>query len=77
MTDGMHRQLRHLLTLLLYHQRFPFLMQIAALGGDVECVLQFAHGEGSWGLTVVFGLRVEGYLKTVGRILKSDISNPL
>jgi len=53
MPDGMHRQLRYLLTLLLYHQRFPFLMQIAALGGDVECVLQFAHGEAPWILTAV------------------------
>ena len=46
----MHRQLRHLLTLLLHHQRLPLLMQIAALGGDVERVLQFAHGEllGFW-----------------------------
>ena len=43
MPDGMHRQLRHLLTLLLHHQRFPLLMQIAALGGDVERVLQFSH----------------------------------
>ena len=39
MPDGMHRQLRHLLTLLLHHQRLPLLMQIAALGGDVERVL--------------------------------------
>ena len=28
-----------------YHQRLPLLMQIAALGGDVERVLQFAHGK--------------------------------
>ena len=45
MPDGMHRQLRHLLTLLLHNQRLPLLMQITALGGDVERVLQFAHGE--------------------------------
>ena len=45
MPDGMYRQLRHLLTLLLHHQRFPLLMQIATLGGDVERVLQFAHVE--------------------------------
>jgi len=30
-------------------------MQIAALGGDVERVLQFAHGETPWALTVLFG----------------------
>ena len=41
----MRRQLRHLLTLLLHHQRFLLLMQIAALGGDVERILQFAHGK--------------------------------
>ncbi len=54
MPDGMYRQLRHLLTLLLHHQRFPLLMQIATLGGDVERVLQFAHEEAPWGLTVLF-----------------------
>lgn len=32
-------ELRHLLTLLLHHQRLPLLMQIAALGGDIERVL--------------------------------------
>ena len=37
--DGMHRQLRYLLTLLLHHQCLPLLMQIAALGGDIERVL--------------------------------------
>ena len=45
MPDGMHRQLRHLLTLHLHHQRLPLFMQIAALGGDIERVLQFAHGK--------------------------------
>ena len=39
MPDGMHRQLCYLLTLLLHHQRLPLLMQIAALGGNVERVL--------------------------------------
>ena len=29
-------------------------MQIAALGGDVERVLQFAHGETPWILTALF-----------------------
>lgn len=43
MPDRMHRQLRHLLALLLHHQRFPFFVKITALRGDVECVLQFAH----------------------------------
>lgn len=33
MPDRVHRQLRHLLTLLLHHQRLPLLMQVAALGG--------------------------------------------
>lgn len=42
MSDGMHQQLRHHLTLLLHHYRFPLLMQI--LSGDVERVLQLAHG---------------------------------
>jgi len=56
----MHRQLRHLLTLLLHHQRLPLLMQIAALGGDVERILQFTHGEAPWGLTALFGA-VLGY----------------
>ena len=54
MPDGMHRQLRHLLTLLLHHQRLPLFMQITALGGDVERILQFAHGKAPWGLTVLF-----------------------
>ena len=48
MADGMHRQLRHFFALLLYgllnHQRFALFMQITALGGDVERVLEFAHG---------------------------------
>ncbi len=39
MPDGMHWQLRHLFAILLHHQRLPLLMQIAALGGDVERVL--------------------------------------
>ena len=39
MPDGMHRQLRHLLTLLLHHQRLPLLMQVAALGGDIQRIL--------------------------------------
>jgi len=30
-------------------------MQIAALGGDVERVLQFAHGEAPWVLAALFG----------------------
>ena len=55
MPDGMHRQLRHLLTLLLHHQRLPLLMQIAALGGDIQRVLQFAHEKTPWILTAVFG----------------------
>ena len=50
----MHRQLRHFLTLLLHHQRLPLLMQIAALGGDIERVLQFAHGENSLGFNSAF-----------------------
>lgn len=45
MSDGMHQQLRHHLTLLLHHYRFPLLMQI--LSGDVERVLQLAHGGGN------------------------------
>ena len=53
MPDGMQRQLRHLLTLLLHYQRFPLLMQIAALGGDIERVLQFAHVGTPWILTVL------------------------
>ena len=48
MADGMHRQLRHFFALLLYgllnHQRFALFVQITALGGDVERVLEFAHG---------------------------------
>ena len=48
MADGMHRQLRHFFALLRYgllnHQRFALFVQIAALGGDVERVLEFAHG---------------------------------
>ena len=44
MSDGMHQQLRHHLTILLHHYRFPLLMQI--LSGDVERVLQLAHGGG-------------------------------
>jgi len=51
----MHRQLRHLLTLLLHHQRLPLLMQVAALGGDIERVLQFAHGGNSLGFDRTFG----------------------
>ena len=43
MPDGMHRQLRHLLTLLLHHQRLPLLMQIATSGSDIQHVLQFMH----------------------------------
>ena len=50
----MHRQLRHLLTLLLHHQRLPLLMQIAALGSDIERVLQFAHEENSLGFDRTF-----------------------
>lgn len=57
MPDGMHRQLRHLFTLLLHHQRLPLLMQIAALGGNVERVLQFAHGENSLGFDRAFGVK--------------------
>ena len=39
-------------------------MQITALGGDVEHVLQFAHGETPWGLTVLWENLTElGYLK--------------
>jgi len=33
-------------------------MQIAALGGDIERILQFAHGETPWGLTALFGVVV-------------------
>ena len=50
-----HQQLRHLLAFLFHHQRFPLLMQITALGGDVECVLKFAHDLNPlWFLTVLF-----------------------
>jgi len=55
----MHRQLRHLLTLLLHHQRLPLLMQIAALRGNVERVLQFAHGETSLGFERSFRVWLE------------------
>lgn len=56
MPDRMHRQLRHLLALLLHHQRLPLLMQVAALSGDIERVLQFAHVGTSWKLTALLGL---------------------
>ena len=59
MPDGMHRQLRHFLTLLLHHQRLPLLMQVAALGGDVERVLQFTHGETSLGFERSFRVWLE------------------
>lgn len=44
----MRRQLRHFLAFLL-------LMQIATLGGDIERILQFAHGETPWILTALWG----------------------
>jgi hypothetical protein len=37
-------------------------MQIAALSGNVERVLQFSHGETPWGLTVLLSLT--GWLTT-------------
>ena len=64
MPDRMHRQLRHLLTLLLHHQCLPLLMQIAALGGNVERVLQFVHGEAPWGLTALLRVFISGRLLT-------------
>ena len=58
MADGMHRQLRHFFAFLLYgllnHQRFPLFVQITALGGDVERVLEFAHGGFSLGFGRIF-----------------------
>ena len=47
-------------------------MQITALGGDIERVLQFAHGEAPCGLTVLLGLTGRfGYLKIIGRLLSN------
>ena len=43
MPDGIHRQLRHLLTPPLHHRRLPLLMQTAALGDDVEYILQLVY----------------------------------
>jgi len=42
-------------------------MQIAALGGDIERVLQFAHGEKTpWILTALFWVTAcTGYLKNI------------
>ena len=51
----------YLFTLLLHHQRFPLLMQITALGGDVERVLQLTHGETPWVWPYFLGRL--GYLK--------------
>ena len=51
----------YLFTFLLHHQRLPLLMQITALSGDVERILQFAHGETPWVLTALWGRL--GYLK--------------
>ena len=52
-------------------------MQIAALGGDVERILQFTHGEAPWGLTVLLGNLTElGYLEN-GRLGQAKCFNPI